>query len=65
MTWMKGRYVSRAFLTGVIGVTMGLVPARAVHAQPPAKIDSALKAAYAKYKSNDSGAVADDIPRAR
>jgi glutaminase len=31
-------------------------------AQTPAQFDSALKAAYAKYKSNDSGAVADYIP---
>ena len=31
-------------------------------AQTPAQFDSALKAAYAKYRSNDSGAVADYIP---
>jgi len=31
-------------------------------AQTPAQFDSALKAVYAKYKANDSGAVADYIP---
>src|SRR6516162_3598473 len=31
-------------------------------ARTPAQFDSALKAAYAKYRSNDSGAVADYIP---
>jgi glutaminase len=34
----------------------------AAAAQTSAQFDSALKAAYAKYRSNDSGAVADYIP---
>ncbi len=62
MTRITRRCVSRGFLIGAIGVTLGLVPARTVNAQAPAKIDSALKAAYEKYRSNDSGAVADYIP---
>jgi glutaminase len=37
-------------------------PAVVVHAQTPAEINAAIAAAYAKYKGNDSGAVADYIP---
>jgi glutaminase len=37
-------------------------PVGILGAQMPAQIDSAVKAAYAKYKSNDSGKVADYIP---
>ena len=62
MTLMTGTYTPRSFLTAVIGATLALAPAAAVHAQSAARIDSALKAAYQKFKGNDSGAVADYIP---
>ena len=39
-----------------------LLLALAAAAQTPAQLDSAVKAAYAKYRGNDSGAVADYIP---
>jgi glutaminase len=51
-----------AVLRGLIAIGMLALPARAIEAQSAAKIDSVLKAAYEKYKGNDSGAVADYIP---
>jgi glutaminase len=56
------RRASRALLTAVAcGLTLVTLPAPS-GAQSPARIDSALKAAYAKFKNTDSGAVADYIP---
>jgi glutaminase len=56
------RRASRALLTAVVcGLTLVTRP-EAACAQSPARIDSALKAAYAKFKNTDSGAVADYIP---
>jgi glutaminase len=62
MTQLTCRRVARSLQAAAIGATMALAPAAAVHAQSAAKIDSALKAAYEKFKGNDSGAVADYIP---
>jgi glutaminase len=62
MTLMTRRYAARSFLAAGVGATMALAPAAAVHAQSASRIDSALKAAYEKFKGNDSGAVADYIP---
>ena len=54
--------MNRPALYGLIAIGLLCGPALLVEAQTPAKIDSVIKAAYEKFKGNDSGAAADYIP---
>jgi glutaminase len=56
------RSIKRPTLQGLVAIGLLFAPGILAEAQSPAKIDSVIKAAYDKFKGNDSGAAADYIP---
>jgi len=62
MSYPTGRAAAALALGGLLATVGMTTPTVAALAQTPAQIDAAVKAAYAKYKSTDSGKVADYIP---
>ncbi len=61
MRYLTGRTaVNHTLRAAIVALVLG--PPTALVAQTDAQIDSAMKAAYEKYKNVDSGAVADYIP---
>src|SRR5215469_8884210 len=62
MRYPTGRAAAALALGGLLATVGMATPTVVVLAQTPAQIDAAVKAAYAKYKSTDSGKVADYIP---